>query len=315
MAQAAAFNAHDPAKLADTYSADAIVSSPAPEGWKDQKKDDVEKMHAKLFDNVEGAAMGIVRGFQKGDTAVVEWIGTGTSKKTGKKAGFRAASVMWFDDSGLIKKEHDYLDGATIAIQTGMAPGKARDLVTLPTGDALWIVAKGDASESKIEDNVKDGFRMSLSRGRKAFEENLTPDFVHEDIASPMNYRGRDEAMKEFDMLVKALPTDSVSIDKAWGVTNFALAEFTLKTKHKGQLGALKATGKAVTIHGLDINEFNGDKLAKVTSYTNSIEYLVQIGAMPDPSKMGEKNDNAGKPGKTDKKDAGTAPKAPPPKK
>jgi ketosteroid isomerase-like protein len=311
-AQIAAFNAHDAKKVADTYSADAVASSPAPDGWKDQKKDDIEKMHAKLFEEVDGIATGVARVFQKGDTAIVEWVATGTSKKTGKKAGFRAASVMWFDDAGLIKKEHVYLDGATIAIQSGMAPGKARDLAALPTGDAQWIVAKGDPSEDTALDFVKNGWPVQLvKKDRKGYEGSFTPDYVHEEIASPYDYKGHDAAMKEFDMLVKALPDMSITVDNGWGVGSFGIVEFTVKGTQRGPLGPLKATNKPMTIHGLDVDEIKDGKLAKATSYSNAVEFLVQLGVMPDPAKMGEKKDappaGTGKPAATAKPPAAPA--------
>src|SRR4051794_22526731 len=37
LAQEAAFNAHDSAKMSETYSADAVSAMPMPEGWKEQK--------------------------------------------------------------------------------------------------------------------------------------------------------------------------------------------------------------------------------------------------------------------------------------
>src|SRR6185295_2397949 len=114
-----------------------------------------QKQHEELFSKVDPTATN-VRVLSKGDVAIVEWVGSGTDKETKKKVAFRAASVYWFDDTGLFKLEHTYFDEGTIGMQLGKIPGKARE-TTVPTGDATWVFAKNDDAETKVADAMKNG--------------------------------------------------------------------------------------------------------------------------------------------------------------
>ena len=287
LSRVAAFNAHDAKKLAAAYSDDAIVAMPAPEGWKTDTRDGFEKMHVGLFAGVPDSAMGVSRVFVKGDQAVLEWVATGTDsageKPSGKKIGFRAASVLWFNAEGLIRQDHTYIDYATIAMQAGKMPGQPRALAALPSGEPRWIVAAG--SEDALVESAKNAWPASWPKhDKKAYGASLTDDFVHEEIASPNDVSGRSQAMMEFDVYDKAVPDMAVSVDNAWAAGSFVVMEFTFRGTQKSALGPIKSTGKPFTIHGLDIDAMTGGdpiRMQKATTYTNSVEYLTQLGAMP----------------------------------
>ena len=80
------------------------------------------------------------------------------------------------------------------------------------------------------------------------------------------------------------------------GITspNLVVAKFTFSGTMKGALGPLKATNKPLTIHGLDVDEFKDGKMLKGTTYSNGIELLAAVGALPKPP--------AAKPGAADAK-------------
>ena len=282
LAQQAAFNAHDAKALASLYSADAVMWGPASDGFLETNgREAIQRMHEGLFQAVD-VKLGMVRVFQKGDVAVVEWVSNGTDNATKKNAGFRALSVQWFDADGLVKKDHTYFDMGTIAIQTGKVPGKAREMPTLATGEPQFVLAKNDDAETKLVDTMKGGWPASWPKhDKKAYETSFTDDYVHEEIASPFDYRGKTDAMKELDMYVKAVPDMAFTIENAWAIGDVVVAEWTFKGTHKGALGPLKASNKSFTIHGADVDWFKGDKLAKASSYSNSLEFLTQIGAVP----------------------------------
>ena len=316
LAMVAAFNAHDVKKLAATYSADAVIATPAPEGWKTDTRESFEKMHAGLFTSVPDVAMALARVLVKGDQAVIEWVATGTDtaseKPSGKKAGFRAASVLWFNADGLIKQDHTYMDSATIAMQQGKMPGKARAVATLPTGDAPWIMATG--TEDALADKAKNAWPVSWPKhDKKAYDASITDDFVHEEIAGPNDFNGRKEAMKEFEVFEKAVPDMKVSVDNAWAAGSFVVMEFTFSGTQKGALGPIRATGKPFTMHGLDVVAMSGGetpRMQKATTYSNSIEYLTQLGVVPAKKQGDDKP--AGKPEKAPPVKAGKGDKKKP---
>ncbi len=280
----AAFNAHDAKKLAAFYTADCTMMSPTAEGMKTETgRDAIEKSHTKLFTDVPDVATGLVRVLIKGDQAAYEWIAAGTNtggdKPTGKKAGFRAASIAWFDADGNIKAEHTYIDGVTIATQLGKMPGKPRAIPTVPTGDAQWITAT--PADDALADKAKAMWPTSWPKhDKKAYDASITDDFVHEEIAT-MDFAGRKAALAEFDMYDKAVPDMKISIDNAWAAGGIVVMEFSFGGTQKGAFGPVKATGKPFTIHGIDFDAMTGDKMSKATTYSSGMELFAQLGLLP----------------------------------
>lgn len=281
----AAFNAHDVKKLSAFYTADCVMSMPGPDGMKTETgRDPMEKNHTKLFTDNPDVVTGIVRVLIKGDQAAVEWVGTGTNtggeKPTGKKAGFRAASIMWFDADGNIKQQHTYMDGATIAMQMGKMPGKARAMATQPSGEPQWIVAT--PADDALADKAKAMWPVSWTKhDKKAYDASITDDFVHEEIATPNDFSGRKAALAEFDMYDKAVPDMKMTVDNAWAAGGIVVMEFSFSGTQKGAFGPIKATGKPFTVHGIDFDAMTGDKMSKATTYSSGNELLGQLGLLP----------------------------------
>lgn len=298
----AALDAKDFDKHVSFYTPDTVKAVPAPQGWLEVKgREELKKQVTAMGAVASDAKTHQTRHFHKGDVIVAEWVTTATHAETKKPIIFKSAGVFWFDDAGLIKQEHVYVDQATPLIQTGRMPGKARD-VTVPTGQMAVVNAKGD--EDKLVDTYKATWPTSWpKKDAKAYTASLTEDFVKEAVASPVDLKGPSQALVEMQTLVKAVPDLAVTVDNAWAFDTFVVAETTVKGTQKGMLGPLPGTGKKIAVHGLDIAEMKGDKIARLTTYTNSIELLGQLGLVPAP-----KAGAAPAAGKDDKKPAG-APK------
>ena len=289
----AAFNAHDTQRMSDAYEEGAIGSSPAPGGWHETKgRDAILKGFDAIFRAFPDLKVATPRIFQKGDACAIEWVVNGTNTgefmgqpATGKAVGFRAATVAWFDDEGLIRQEHVYMDQATIAQQVGKAPGKPRPVAAFPTSPPQWITASGSLEEDKLVETAKNGWPATWSRrDAKAFATSFTDDAVHEEIASPVDLKGKDALMKEYAGYVKAMPDLTVTVDKVWAAQTFAILEFTFTGTMKGAMGPFKATNKPVTIHAMEVDEFKGDKWTKATTYSNGLELLGAMGVLPPPA-------------------------------
>src|SRR5262249_55283921 len=152
---------------------------------------------------------------------------------------------------------------------------------------------------------------------------------VWSDLAAPRDSSGKDEAKKFFQMFTKAFSDVKVSIDGIWAVGDYVVAESTTSGNHTGQLGPLKPTKKAVSMHSLDILQMKDGKIVRGTSYDNSGEVLDRRGLLPKPkppnpdarargrnkSKRAEKGAapaKAAAPAKTEAKDATKADKPKP---
>jgi steroid delta-isomerase-like uncharacterized protein len=286
-AMVAAFNAHDAKKVGDAYAADAVMAMPSAEGMKAKTgRDAIVESYAGLFQHVPDCAFTVSRVYQVGDTAVVEWVGSGSD--AGKKTGFHGAMALSFDQDGLIKTEHSYYDESTIAMQLGHAPGKARPVAEAPSGAPEYVVATGSDDEKKAVDALKASWpAIWPKKDAKAYEANLADDALHVDYAFPNDYAGKKANLGELAMMAKAVPDMQVELVSTWAAPgNVAIAEWVFSGTQKGAIGPIKATGKKFSVHGLDIDTFDKDgKIVKAYSYDNSVELLAQLGLLPPPAK------------------------------
>jgi steroid delta-isomerase-like uncharacterized protein len=210
---------------------------------------------------------------------------------TNKKAAVWGASVYWFNADGLITRDEQFHDQATIAQQLGKMPGKPRDLATLPEGEPTWVVATGTADEDKLVDAMKATWPATWSRrDPKAYADVITDDALHSEIAGPNDFKGKDACIKECVLYAKAMPDMTVTIDKAWAFApNVVVAEFTFSGTMKGNIGPFKATNKPLTIHGIDVDVLKDGKMQKAVTYSNGMELLAAVGALPKPPAGAEK--------------------------
>jgi steroid delta-isomerase-like uncharacterized protein len=285
-----AFNSHDAKKLASLYAADARSARTGPGGWETKEGPaGVEKGFAPLFTAFPDLRAAPARVLQKNDLLVVEWVASGTNSgelngaATNKKAAIYGCDVFWFNEAGAIQRQETFHDDATILQQIGKMPGKARDLAVLPDKDAEWIVAVGTPEEDALVEKMKNTWPATWNkRDAKGYDAVLNDDSEHDEIAGPVDYKGRAALMKEFQSYSKALPDMTTTIDKAWAFApNIVVAEFTFTGTMKGPLGALKATNKPITIHGLEIDELKAGKMQKAITYSNGLELLAALNMLP----------------------------------
>jgi steroid delta-isomerase-like uncharacterized protein len=322
-ADIAAWGARDPKKLADQYSDDAVMASPGMNGMEEVKgKGEIEKMFTGLVTAFPDMKFGMSRVFQRGDVVIAEWGASGTNTgefqgrpATNKKMGFQAVSVMWYGEDGKIKREHAYYDQMTIAGQLGQGDPKmpSRPVVDAPSGEPKWIT---DAENPKAVETAKAIYPALAGKDDKAFLGLLTDDAEHVDMTMPgPASKGKDAAKKEFAMMKKAFPDATMSVTNAWGFGDIVITEVVSTGTFKGNMGPIKATNKSGTMHGLDITEVKGDKLAKATSFGSGLEFASVYGLLPKPKdapKATDKDKAKPAPGKTEAKPAGSA--AAPPK-
>jgi hypothetical protein len=175
--------------------------------------------------------------FQREDMITAEYVVVGSHAASGKRVGVRGIALEWFDDEGKIKKEHIYIDQMTMLVQTGRAPGKAPDPVSLPSAEAPWIVAKNDATE---EANVAT---FKTTWPEKAL---LARDFEHEEVASGALY--------------KSVPPAEFATEGAWAFGNFVIAEMQTKP------------ADGVARHVVVVAEHDKGTLVRSSLYANRLE-------------------------------------------
>lgn len=287
------WNTADGKKVAGFYAENAtfIVA-----GQPEMKGREAIAAHVKMTADAFKTKLGMTRSFQKGDMMATEWVATGVHtgeymgiKGTEKPVGIHGVSILWFNADGLIKEQHDYMDGATLMAQMGVSKEKARPVAALPTGAPEMVVAKGTPDEDKNVESVKS---MYAAMEKKTEADFLAPQgdaMEYEDYCQPATIKGKAESKKFFAMITKAFPDMKLSPTASMGVGDFAIVEAEFKGTQKGPMGPIPATKKPVDYKSVDIFMFKDGKAQKGWTYANSMEIAMQLGLVKDPSVAGAK--------------------------
>jgi predicted ester cyclase len=286
---AAAFNGRDAKKVAALYSPTVLSGTPGPAGWDEETgADSIEVGHTRLFAAFPDMKWASPRLYLKGDVAIQEWVSNathkgdlGSMKATGKATGIHGISVYWFDEDGLIRRDNTYFDSLTIGRQTGSKPGTPRALPELPAGEMSVLVPNGSAEEGKRADAAKAMYAAFAGKDEKAFLALLDADVVQKVYSQPTDQKGHKAAADGYQAMQKAFPDLKVTPANVWAFGDRVVAEVVMGGTHKGDLGPIKATKKAVTLHSLDVLTFGKDgKITVVETYSGSIELYGQLGAL-----------------------------------
>jgi hypothetical protein len=259
-----------------------------------------------IFDLVGDAKSAPLRVWKKGDVAIVElvWTGTMTGDFMGMKAskkplGQHRLHVMWFNDDGLIKEQHEYGDSGGIAAQMKGAK-MAPPAPILPTNPPEVHVAKGTPDEDKLVEWVKandDAFN-------KDDPTKLPPVADDGDywlnVSGMPATKGSKALSKELAAWFKTFPDQKWTVTNAWGIDGFAIVEHTMSGTQKGALGPLAASNKPVqSWHFVDVMQPTADgKMQHGWGYANLFEMMAQTGALKPPSEKAkaEKAEKVAKP-------------------
>jgi steroid delta-isomerase-like uncharacterized protein len=185
-----------------------------------------------------------------------------------------------------VKQEINILDPMTMLGQLGRGDPKAkvRPPPAAPAPGTQFVTAKDSPEEQKNVDAVKALYSSFEKKDEKASLALMTDDVVHADLTQPDDVKGKDAAKKELGTWWKAFPDAKVDATNAWAFGDTVVAEVETTGTFKGPLGPLKPNGKAGTTHGVDIIEMKDGKIARVTSYANAREFLLQYDLMPKPA-------------------------------
>lgn len=285
----AAFAAHDPKKIAALYTEDVVSGSPGPMGWmEDVGKAAVESGHAKLFAGFPDMKWMSPRVYVKDDVVIQEWVSNATHtgdlgemKATGKPTGIHGISVYRFNEDGLIQRDHTYYDGATIAVQTGSMPGKARPIPALPAGEPAWITSSGSPEEKSRIEAATSMYADFAGKEEKYFLGHFDKDVVNKSYSSPDDRKGHKAAAQDRAALHNAFPGFETTVTSIWAFGDKVIAEVTFTGRHQGVLGAVKPTKKTVALHSLNILTFGKDeKIVSVETYSSTLELLGQLDAL-----------------------------------
>ncbi|MGH3332302.1 MAG: ester cyclase [Nocardioidaceae bacterium] len=112
--------------------------------------------------------------------------------------------------------------------------------------------------------------------------EAMAPDGQIIDMGSGQTWSGPDGARQYNQMWANAVPDGRITIDRVVSAGDTVVVEYTGQGTHTGTLetpmGPIPATGRSITQHLCDVNEFSNGKLKVQRTYLDSGSLMVQLG-------------------------------------
>ena len=233
-----AFNAHDAAKFAASYAADATATLYG--GPEEHSRDDIAKGIKGLFDMSSDIKGGAEHLWSKGNVVAVDWVSAGTM--TGDFMGMKASKkpfgnhrlvIATLNDDGLMTSAHEYVDMPGMMAQLK----GAKDAPPVPTVPATTDIHF--AKNTPEEDKVVDWFKTFGETFNKGDVKALSPSF---DAGSEVNIFFQNKTLKgsaEIDKfhaeMFKKMPGAQFVTNSAFGCDGFVVGERTLTVKVKGK--------------------------------------------------------------------------------
>lgn len=282
------WNAHDPAKVAATYEPSGKLLIPGLPEFAGAAA--ITKEAKDTFGEYSDFKLAITKAYVHGSTVALEWVITGKNDgpmmgkpASGRQMGVQGGSVLTFDDPGLIKEDHRYLDLPTILSQLDpkAKAGTFRPVATLPAGGMETIVAKESPVEAKTLETGKAFYAAFEGKKEADLTALVTDDTTFDDVTSPASVKGTKAGIAMAKSLWTAFPDLAQTKPVQFAAGDMLVTEGTLTGTQKGALGPLKASNKPVSFRFVDFVKIKDGKAVSLVTYSNSAEMLVEVGAMP----------------------------------
>ena len=115
--------------------------------------------------------------------------------------------------------------------------------------------------------------------------EDVAADGELVDIPSGMKFHGPDGLKQILLMFSTAFPGSSVEVINVFATEEHAVVEYTGRGTHTGILhspaGDKPPSGRKFELHFCDVSQFRNGKVAKHTTYYDSLSLMQQPGVIP----------------------------------
>ena len=113
------------------------------------------------------------------------------------------------------------------------------------------------------------------------FLSSWVDDPVFDAVPLPAPLDGKEAIAGYIGGVLQGFPDFHMSSPRILTTGNILVSEPIYTGTHQAEFMGVPATGKSVQVPGLEILEFEGDKIARETQYWDVMGLMIQIGAMP----------------------------------
>jgi ketosteroid isomerase-like protein len=288
-ALAHAWSAHDADGIAARYAKDGVLRIP---GYADFNGPDAIRTQAKAaFAGSSDMRITSTRSWEnvKGHIVAAEWVATGTddggqmgAKPTNKPTGTVGISIITFGDDGLIKEDRRYFDMTTQQSQLDpkSQTGTYRPVPSVPTSGMEMYTSNGSPDE-KANLDAANGMYQALDDHKLDGALGFIADTASlDDYSQPAMISGKAGVKGYLGELLGAFPDLKQARNVQLTADAYVVTEGVLTGTQRGKLGPLKPSGKAVSLHFVDVMQMQDGKVVHGWSYANGVELLVAVGVM-----------------------------------
>jgi steroid delta-isomerase-like uncharacterized protein len=130
---------------------------------------------------------------------------------------------------------------------------------------------------------VRRLFQEALDGGNvDIIDELVSPEFV-DHSAAPGAPNTREAWKQGMADLRAAFPDSELSIEQEIAEDDLVTTRFTARGTHQGELMGIPATGKKVTVSGIQIARVAGGKIVERWEQVDTMGMMVQLGVVPAP--------------------------------
>jgi steroid delta-isomerase-like uncharacterized protein len=123
-------------------------------------------------------------------------------------------------------------------------------------------------------------FAEVFNEGKIAvIDEISTPDFVSHDLGNPLH--NRDGIKLQVAAIRDAFPDVHFTADDMLADGDKVAVRFTMRGTQRGDFMGIPATNKAITVTGVDIVRFSGEKAVEHWHEWSGLSLMQQLGVLP----------------------------------
>jgi ketosteroid isomerase-like protein len=184
-------------------------------------------------------------------------------------------TLLWTKDDGSIADVHVYFDVAAVKAQLGAGP---KGLVAfVPAAPPATTAPQFVDQNGKDQDNagVVRTALDALENNEGAYLNAMADDVEVHTLEAAEPSRGKDAAKAYYKAMHKAVAQLDTTVINGWGISTFAVVEYTIAGEQIAPIGWVPIQKDAVfRLHVVDVAELRDGRIARVWRYDNLSEVL-----------------------------------------
>jgi steroid delta-isomerase-like uncharacterized protein len=150
-------------------------------------------------------------------------------------------------------------------------------------------VGKEEKSMAEGNEALAHRFHMDIFQegNLDAADEILSPDFVWHGAFSPgEDQRGPQPTKQVASQVISAFPDRRISHEETIAQGDKVLIRWSMSGTQEGEIQGIPATGRGVTLTGLDLFRIEGGKIAEMWQEADRLGMMQQLGVIPEPGQQ-----------------------------